>query len=220
LNSYQNLILLKNLYRLKALGFDYIDQFAINKQNNFDTPKTFEELSKHISSCHLCDLSKSRKQVMVGCGAKDAKVMILDFAVSFGDDDKNLFYTGRSGETLKNMVGKVLELSIDDVYLTHLVKCKTLNSNTPSISECKSCSSYIFAQIEFIKPKVIIVLGADAYECFSSEKDEFENVRGHLMDFKDYKLIPIYHTNHILRNPELKKETFKDLKMIKKFIDN
>ena len=215
LKSYQNLVLLQNLYRQKALGFEYSDPFSINEPTLNEIPKTLEQLISTISSCHLCDLSKSRTQSMSGYGNPDASLMIIDFTVSPSEDTQNSYYSGRSGESLKKMIENVLNLRVDDVYFTHAIKCKTLNSNIPSPSEFNSCKSYLFSQIEFIQPKVIVTLGADAYYKVTDESNNFEDVRGHVIDFKKYKLIPIYHPGFLLRNPELKKITLNDLKTIK-----
>lgn len=214
MKSYQNLVLLQNLYRQKTLGFEYSDPFLINETTS-TILTTLEELTNNVSSCHLCDLSKSRHQSMSGYGNPHAQLMIIDFSVSSTDDSTNAYYTGRSGESLKKMIENVLHLSIDDVYFTHLVKCKTLNSNIPSVSEINSCKSYIFSQIDFIQPKIIVTLGKDAYYKLTDENENFEDVRGHVIDFKKYKLIPMYHPGYLLRNPELKKITLNDLKMIK-----
>jgi len=214
-NSFQNLSLLQNLYRLKALGFEYIDHFNINEKSTYETPHSLEELSKSIASCHMCDLSKSRKQSLSGFGNPDADLVILDYSVSQIQDDTNNYYAGRSGEILKNMVENVIALRVEDVFLTHAIKCKTLHTQKPSNSEWESCKGYLFSQIEFIHPKVIVTLGEEAYTHLTNDKDNFENVRGHVIDFKNYKLIPIYHPQHLLRNPELKKITLNDLKTIK-----
>lgn len=214
LKSYQNILLLQNLYRLKAIGFEYIDHFSINEKNNFLKPNSLDELSSNISSCHLCDLSKSRTQSMGGFGNKNADLMIVDFSISQTQDSTNSYYAGRSGETLKNMLENVIGVGVNDVFLTHCIKCKPLNSNNPSPSEWDSCKSYLFAQLEFIKPKVVVTLGSDAYKHLTQD-DNFENVRGHMINFKDYKLVPIYHPGFLLRNPDLKKITLNDLKTIK-----
>ncbi|WP_245534131.1 uracil-DNA glycosylase [Sulfurimonas autotrophica] len=214
LKSYQNLVLLQNLYRLKAMGFEYIEHFNVNDKTNYEKPNTLEALAQNIASCHLCDLSKSRTQSMSGYGSKDAKLVIIDYSVSQAQDSSNSYYAGRSGETLKNMIEKVLHLSIDDIYLTHAVKCKPLQSNKPSPSEYNSCKNYLFSQLDFIKPKVIVTLGEDAYTHITGDTN-FENVRGHVIDYKEYKLIPIYHPQYLLRNPHLKKITLNDLKTIK-----
>jgi len=206
---------LQNLYRLKALGFKYSDSFSINRVTPNEKPKNLNELINNISSCHLCDLSKSRKQGMSGYGDPNADLMIIDYSVSYGEDSTNTYYNGRSGEMLKDMIEKVLKLKVEDVYFTHAVKCKPLNSNMPSDSEWDSCKSYLFSQIEFVKPRVIVTLGKDAYAKVTSEDENFASVRGHIVDFKDYKLIPIYHPNHLLRNPDDKKIAFNDLKTIK-----
>jgi DNA polymerase len=151
---------------------------------------------------------------MAGFGSHNADLMIVDFSVSAHDDMINTYYSGRSGEILTNMITNVLSLKIEDVYFTHIVKCKPLNSNRPSMSEFDSCKNYLFMQMEFIKPKVIVTLGFDAYAKLCDD-DNFEEVRGHVIDFKDYKLIPIYHPQYMMRNPQSKKITLNDLKTIK-----
>nr|WP_321265416.1 uracil-DNA glycosylase [uncultured Sulfurimonas sp.] len=215
MKSFQNLVLLQNLYRLQALGFNYIDPFQINEKSAHQEPKTLDALAQNISSCHLCDLSKSRKQSMSGYGNTNAELMIIDFSVSMSEDANNEYYSGRSGESLIKMIEKVIGLKTDDVYFTHAIKCKPLNSNKPSASEWDSCKSYLFAQIEFVKPKIVVTLGEDAYYKLTDEDKDFQSVRGHVIDFKKYKLIPIYHPQFLLRNPELKKITMNDLKTIK-----
>ncbi|MDF1875776.1 uracil-DNA glycosylase [Sulfurimonas sp. SAG-AH-194-I05] len=220
MKSYQNLILLQNLYRQQALGFEYSNPFSINEADSNEEPLTLEQLNKNISTCHLCDLSKSRCQSMHGYGNSKAQLMIIDFSVSQTEDSQNKYYVGRSGESLKKMIENVLGLSTDDVYITHAVKCKTLNSNMPSSSEFESCKSYLFSQIEFVQPKLIVTLGDEAYYRVTKETDKFQDVRGHVIDFKNYKLIPIYHPAFLLRNPELKKITLSDLKTIKSCLSN
>ena len=215
MKSFQNLVLLQNLYRLKALGFNYIDPFQVNEKSIHKEPETLNELARNISSCYLCDLSKSRKQSMSGFGNQNADLMIVDFSVSMSEDTNNEYYSGRSGESLINMIEKVIGIKTEDVYFTHAIKCKPLNSNRPSASEWDSCKSYLFTQIDFIKPKVVVTLGEDTYCKLTNEDEDFQSVRGHVIDFKKYKLIPIYHPQFLLRNPKLKKITMNDLKTIK-----
>ncbi len=211
MDSYQNLALLQNLYRLKALGFEYIDPFSVNENSTNEKPLNISQLYQNISLCHLCDLSKSRSQSMGGYGSKDADIMFVDYSVSLNDDKQNSYYTGRSGDTLKKMIENVLNLTVEDVFYTHAIKCKPLNSNKPSSSEWESCKNYLFTQIEFIKPKVIVALGEDAYNKLMGVEDGFESVRGHVIEFNNSKLIPIYHPGYLLRNPDHKKTSYNDL---------
>jgi DNA polymerase len=219
MKSFQNLIFLQNLYRLKAMGFNYVDPFSINEKNTYEKPRSLQELSKNISTCHLCSLSKSRQQSMSGYGNHNAELMIIDFNVSVSEDSNNAYYSGRSGDSLKSMIENVIGIRTQDVYFTHAIKCKPLNSNKSSNSEWDSCKSYLFTQIEFIKPKVIVTLGEDAYFKLTDEDKDFQSVKGHVINFKEYKLIPIYHPQFLLRNPELKRSTMNDLKTIKSCLE-
>ena len=218
MKSYQNLILLQNLYRLKELGFAYIDSFSINEKNSYEVPISLKELENNLIQCHLCDLSKSRTQTLSGYGNINADIMVIDYTVSQIQDSSNSYYNGRSGEILKNMIENVLKISVEDVYYTHAVKCKPLNSNLPSPSEWNSCKGNLFSQIDFVKPKIIVTLGDEAYKKVTNDEENFENIRGHVINFNKYKLVPIYHPSHLLRNPELKKVTLNDLKTIKSCI--
>jgi len=216
LESFQNLTLLQNLYRLKAMGFEYIDYFNVNEKETFKNATTFYELSSNITNCHLCDLSKSRKQSMCGYGNTQAKICFVDYSVSQTQDATNDYFSGRSGKTLQQMIENVLQLNTEDIYLTHCIKCKPLNTNKPSQSEWNSCKNHLFTQLDFIKPTIIVTLGEEAYAHLTNDTIEnFENVRGHVINYKSMKLIPIYHPQFLLRNPELKKTTLNDLLTIK-----
>lgn len=208
--------MLQNLYRLKAVGFNYSDPFVTNRPaDSQQLPDDLVQLHSMISDCHLCDLSKSRTQSMGGSGNPDAHLMIIDAYVSVNDDATNSYYSGRSGESLGKMIENVLKLRKEDVYITHAVKCKPLGTNTPSKSEFASCKSYLYKQIELIKPKVIMTLGADAYRLLTDDDTPFEQIRGHKVNYGDYTVVPIFHPQFLLRNPSLKSDTLSDLNTIK-----
>lgn len=216
LKSYQNLVMLQNLYRLKAVGFNYSDPFVTNRTTaSQQLPDDLAQLHAIISECHLCDLSKSRRQSMSGLGNPKAELMIIDAYVSVNEDASNSYYVGRSGESLVKMIENVLGLKKEDVYITHAVKCKPLGTNTPSLSEFTSCKPYLYKQLEAVRPKVVMTLGPDAYRLLSGDDTPFEQVRGHQINFGDYTIVPIFHPQFLLRNPSLKSETLSDLKTIK-----
>ncbi len=219
LNSFQNLALLQNLYRLKALGFQYSNPIVLNRQSdNTVLSNDPQQLHEIIHRCHLCDLSKSRAQSMGGTGNSNADVMFVDAYVSIAEDQGNHYFAGRSGNSLASMIKNVLKLRLEDVFVTHVVKCKPLGSNTPSPSEVKSCKPYLFKQIELIKPRIIVTLGPDAYHHLSGDNSDFEQVRGHKITMEHYILVPLYHPQYLLRNPSLKKETLHDLQTIKSLL--
>lgn len=215
-DSFQNLALLENLYRLKSLGYTYVDPITPNIQTASHTlPDSLATLAQSISQCYLCDLSKSRRQSMIGYGDSKAQLMFIDAYVSAAEDEAADYYIGRSGVMLRDMIEKVINLKIDDVYLTHAVKCKPFGFQNPSPSECNSCAPFLSKQISLIKPRIIVTLGPDAYQILTGDNGDFERVRGEIIPFGETLLIPMYHPLYLVRNPSLKKDSMRDLQTIK-----
>lgn len=218
MHSYQNLIILQYLYKIQTLGFSYIEHFQPNQENFLEEVSSLDELTQSIHSCHLCDLSKTRKQSMGGYGNQYSDIMILDYVVSIEQEDMQDYYGGRGGELLNNMIKDILQKNKEDIFYTHCVKCKVFDKKDMIQMAYNSCQSYLYTQINLIKPKIIIVLGKEAYEIFTNDKGNFENVRGHIVDFSSYKIFPIYHPEYLLRNPKLQQITKKDLQRVQTFI--
>ncbi|MCK9372092.1 MAG: uracil-DNA glycosylase [Sulfuricurvum sp.] len=216
MNSYQNLALLENLYRLKALGYSYVDPITPNVQHpSASLPKSLTALNNAIETCFLCDLSKSRSQSMPGFGNPNGQIVFVDAYVSTAEDEGNGYYLGRSGMMLRDMIEKVLMLGIDEVYFTHAVKCKPFGFQQPSPSECSSCAPFLSQQLSIIKPRLIVALGSDAYTLLTNDTRDFERLRGEVIPYGDALLIPMYHPMFLIRNPSLKKEAMRDLQTIK-----
>jgi DNA polymerase len=220
MNSYQNIALLQNLYRLKALGFSYVDPI----QPNAFQPKTlpladsYATLCATISQCHLCDLSKSRTQSMAGWGNLNPTLLFVDEVVSSAEDSSNSYYVGRSGTMLRDMIEKVLQFSTEEVYFTHAVKCKPYGFQKPSPSECRSCSSFLQQQLTLLSPKLIVTLGENAYHLLTHDEGDFEQVRGQCIPFGEHTVVPLYHPSFLIRNPSFKKEAMRDLHTIHNFL--
>lgn len=216
MDSYQNLALLENLYRLRALGYRYIDPITPNLQNDSAAlPDSLAALHTSIEQCYLCDLNKSRRQSMYGYGSSSARLMFVDAYVSAADDETGKHYSGRSGTMLRDMIEKVLEFSINDVYYTHAVKCKPFGFQNPSPSECSSCAPFLAKQIDLIKPRIIVALGPDSFSLLGQDISDFERLRGEIIPYGNGVLIPMFHPHYLIRNPSSKKETMRDLNTIK-----
>ncbi len=152
---------------------------------------------------------------MTGFGNPNADIMFIDGSPSMVEDESGESFSGRSGASLKKMIENVLNLNINDVYLTHVLKCRPSHQHNILESELSSCKPYLFKQIELINPKVIVTLGELAYKSLIKDEAAFENVRGEKIPYEQKTLVPIYHPSHLLRNPSLKKCTMTDLINIK-----
>ena len=77
-----------------------------------------------------------------------------------------------------------------------------------------NCLPYLLAQIELIKPKVIVVLGAIAMKALLDIQLGITKMRGHWYTFRDIPIMPTFHPAYLLRNPAAKKEVWDDMKAV------
>jgi len=210
------LIQLKHLYNLKTLGVNYFEGFS--SKENYDIPNEFTEIKEMVLNCHLCNLSKTRKNVIFGEGNINSKIMFIGEAPGKQEDIEGRPFVGRSGEVLTNMIENVLNIKREDVYITNIVKCRPPQNRDPEIEEVESCRGYLIKQIEIIKPKIIVTLGRIAFKYLLNNETPITKARGNLYDFNSIKVIPTFHPSFLLRNPSKKKEVLIDLKFIKEFL--
>jgi len=219
MKNLKNALLLKQLYQLKQLGYKYTSVTAYKEDEpDLTLPNTLETLKKQAQECHLCTLSKTRQKVVFGEGSPQADIMLIGDIPSSSDDSSGRIFTGRSGELLTKMIENVLELSRNDVYITNILKCRSLNPQTVSPSHAHTCQPYLLKEIELIKPKIIVTLGEIAYHYLTGDDTDISQIRGNTHTKEDYSIIPTFHPNYLLRNPSAKKEVFQDLLKVKSLI--
>ncbi len=219
MKNLRNALLLKQLYQLKQLGYRYTSVTPYQEEEpDFTLPNTLDALHKQAQECHLCTLSKSRERVVFGEGNINATLMFVGDMPSNSDDSTGKVFTGRSGDMLTKMIENVLGLSRSDVYISNILKCRALDSQTPSPTHAHTCHPYLLKQIELIQPKIIVALGEMAYHYLTGDDSELSQVRGTLHKQDNYTIIPSYHPNYLLRNPSAKKDALEDLKKVKALI--
>jgi DNA polymerase len=216
MKNLHNALLLKQLYQLKQLGYRYTSITPYQEEKiDLALPDTLKSLQKQSENCHLCDLSKSRSKVVFGEGNPHADILIIGEGPGATEDSTGKPFVGRSGELLSKMLENVLGLTREEVYITNIVKCRPPNNRVPTPTEAHTCQPYLLKQIELIKPKLILTLGATAYHYLTGDDSGITKVRGTVHTYGDTLLVPTYHPSYLLRNPSAKKEVFSDLLHIK-----
>ena len=219
MKNLKNALLLKQLYQLKQLGYQYTDVTIFKEEEpSLTLPNTLESLEKQAKECHLCELSKSRNKVVFAEGSLAATLMIVGDFPSNSDDSVGKMFTGRSGDTLTKMLENVLGLTRSEVYMTNVLKCRALDTQTPSPTFAHTCHPYLLKQIELIQPKIILAFGELAYQYLTGDDSSISEARGTVHEKEAYKVIPTYHPSYLLRNPSAKKDVFEDLKKVKELM--
>jgi len=187
-----------------------------SKTSTSDPASALRLIREDIGDCTRCRLHKQgRKQIVFGVGNPRAELMFIGEAPGADEDEKGEPFVGRAGQLLTNMI-KAMGLSREDVYIANIIKCRPPGNRTPERDECETCSPFLFRQIEVVKPKVIVALGAVAAKTLLAVNASMGELRGRWYDFRNTKLAVTYHPAFLLRDPRQKKETWKDLQMVMK----
>ncbi len=218
MNDHQRLRLLYHLYQQQWIGTDYMNPINIDTSTPLELPNDLEELKKIVLSCHLCDLAKTRKNVVFGEGDPNAKLMFIGEGPGATEDETGRPFVGRAGQLLTKMIENVLEIKRSEVYIANIVKCRPPGNRVPTPEEVKSCIPYLFKQIEIIDPKILVALGATSYRWLTGDNTPISKVRGQLIEYRGKILIPTFHPSYLLRNPSKKKEAYEDLLKIKELL--
>jgi uracil-DNA glycosylase family 4 len=185
-----------------------------SKVSTSDPASALRLIREDIGDCTRCRLHKQgRKQIVFGVGNARADLMFIGEAPGADEDEKGEPFVGRAGQLLTNMI-KAMGLSREEVYIANIIKCRPPGNRTPERDECETCSPFLFRQIEVVKPKVIVALGAVAAKTLLAVNASMGELRGRWYDFRNTKLAVTYHPAFLLRDPRQKKETWKDLQMV------
>ena len=182
-----------------------------------DKPAVLKEIREDIGDCTRCRLHKGRTNLVFGVGNVNAELMFVGEGPGADEDAQGEPFVGRAGQLLNNMIS-AMGLKRQDVYIANVVKCRPPGNRTPEKDECDTCSPFLMRQIDVIRPKVIVALGAVAAKNLLAVNDSMANLRGRWYDFRESRLLVTYHPAYLLRDPRQKKETWKDLQMVMKYL--
>ena len=173
---------------------------------------TLQSIREDIGDCTRCKLATlGRKQVVFGVGNMSADLMFVGEAPGADEDLQGVPFVGRAGQLLTKMI-EAMGFSRDDVYIANVVKCRPPENRNPEPDEIESCEPFLFRQIETIKPKVIVALGAFAAKTLLRSQDPISRLRGRVYEYHGAQLIPTFHPSFLLRSPGQKKYAWEDLK--------
>ena len=220
MKNLHNALQLKQLYLLKQMGYRYTDIKPSDLESEPDElPSDLESLRKIVESCHLCELSKSRHKVVFGEGNPRADLMFVGEGPGATEDSTGRPFVGRAGELLTKMIENVLHIPRSETYIANIVKCRPPGNRVPTPTEAFTCRPYLLKQIEIIRPRIIVSLGATAYRYLTNDESPISRVRGHMIHAENYLLIPTFHPSYLLRNPSAKKEAYHDMLKVKEMLE-
>lgn len=175
--------------------------------------------------CDKCSLSKTRTNIVFSGGVPNHKMMLIGEAPGYYEDQKGEPFVGEAGQLLDKIFASVGLSREKDVYICNTLKCRPPNNRDPLPEEKEACYPYLEAQIEILKPRIILICGKVALATMLNSPIGITKVRGKWFDGPfGSKMMPIFHPSYLLRNDSHEKGSpkwlmWQDIQEIKKAYD-
>jgi DNA polymerase len=186
-----------------------------------DPADALRDQERARQGCQLCKLCKSRTNVAFGSGHARARVMVVGEGPGEEEDRQGLPFVGRAGQLLTRMLASVGFDRERDCYIANVVKCRPERNRNPEPDEVAACSPFLMAQIDTVRPHVILAMGNFAAQTLLGTKEGITRLRGKTYGFRTAVLVPTFHPAFLLRNPgqEFKRMAWDDLKLARREYD-
>jgi len=178
---------------------------------------SLEEIRNDLGQCTRCRLHEQRTNIVFGEGNPAAELVFVGEGPGADEDRSGRPFVGKAGKLLDKII-EAMGMKRTDVYIANVVKCRPPENRTPERDEAATCGPFLFRQLGFIRPKVIVALGAPALQCLTGSREGITRIRGNWQEWHGIKVMPTYHPAYLLRVPDKKKETWEDMKRVRDYI--
>lgn len=174
-------------------------------------------LRDEAAVCVKCPLNLNRNKSVFDSGNASSEIVFVGEAGGKDENAQGTPFIGRAGKLLNSMI-QAMGLTRDEVYVTNVCKCAPPGNRKPEPSEMEACKPFLHQQMQIVKPKVVITLGATATEAVLGPGLGITKRRGIWGEWNGTKIMPTLHPAYILRNPSAKTDVVKDLREVLKFL--
>jgi uracil-DNA glycosylase len=192
-------------------------QIAIGTDNGVTSD--LEELKRKARTCKACDLWKTGTQTVFGEGPRQAEVMMVGEQPGDREDIEGRPFVGPAGRLLDTALERA-GIERDRVYMTNVVKHfkwrprgKRRIHQKPNLEEISACRPWLDSELEAVKPRVLVCLGATAAQALLGRQFRVSRRRGEFVDSPlAERVTATVHPSSILRGePEERESAMADL---------
>ncbi len=170
---------------------------------------TLEAVREEARGCTRCPLYKPATQTVFGEGPERADVMFVGEQPGDQEDLAGRPFVGPAGKVFDQVVQ---EVGIDRkaVYVTNAVKHfkyepkgKRRIHQRPNMGEVRACRWWLDLELDLIRPKLVVALGATALASLTDGHGKLSEMRGQVLTFdNDRRLFVTIHPSYLLRIPD------------------
>lgn len=180
--------------------------------------KNLQILRDRINDIKDCKLKENASNLVFSDGNPNSKIMIIGEGPGANEDKEGFPFVGRAGQLLDKML-LAINLSRKNVYITNVVNYRPPENRKPTDKEVAKYLPFLKSHIEIIKPKIILLLGSTAMNAILKNANVISKMRGkwreiEINNIKIHSIVS-FHPAYLLRQPDQKKFSWIDLKMIR-----
>lgn len=180
--------------------------------------ETLDAIRADLGDCTRCRLHEKRRTIVFGSGNPQADLMFIGEGPGYEEDVQGLPFVGPAGQLLTRII-QAIERKREDVYIANVVKCRPPGNRDPEPDEMATCRPFLDRQILAVRPRVICTLGRIATQVLLGTEKPMRTLRGQIFNYGDALVVPTYHPAYLLRNPAKKKETWQDVQLVQRLLD-
>ena len=173
------------------------------------TKSEVEELEKFRQkclSCNKCSLWQTRTNTVFSSGIPNHKLMLIGEAPGYYEDLQGEPFVGKAGQLLDRIFASVGLSRQKDVYICNTIKCRPPENRDPLPQEKEACKEFLDAQIDILKPRIILLCGRVAVQSILKTNQGITRIRGKWFEGPNMsKMMPIFHPSYLLRNDSREK---------------
>jgi DNA polymerase len=179
----------------------------------------FAALREKVLVCVKCPhLAASRRSVVFGVGNPDAELMFVGEAPGAEEDEQGEPFVGAAGQLLTKII-QAMGQRRDTVFIANILKCRpdtpgqSSGNRPPTSEEMATCIPWLQEQIDLIRPRAIVALGATALNGLLGKTAGISKLRGQWQAYRGIPLMPTYHPAYLLRNQAMseKRKVWEDM---------
>jgi DNA polymerase len=186
--------------------------------------RSIGDLRQTLEAFDGCILKKTATNLVFMDGNTDAEIMLIGEGPGAEEDRKGIPFVGASGKLLDKMLLSV-GLDRNKVLISNTVFWRPPGNRTPTPQEISICLPFVERMIQLVAPKIIVALGGSAAKILLAESGSIGRLRGKWYSYSTPRLsapietTAIFHPAYLLRSPAQKRDTWKDLQIIKRKLD-
>jgi uracil-DNA glycosylase family 4 len=175
--------------------------------------RSLAQIREDVGECTRCKLSTTRTSIVFGVGDPRAPLMFVGEAPGEQEDKRGEPFVGPAGELLDKMI-EAMGWSRRSVYINNIIQCRPPGNRNPQPDEVEACKPFLDARIGSIGPRIIVALGRPASNTLLGRDAPISSLRGRFHDRNGIKVMPTFHPAYLLREPDRKRDTWSDLKLV------